>query len=235
MLAFLLACAPDPTRYRGYGVEDTGTPTTTTPGTINGCVPGMARVGDVCIDVVEASYEGELGNPDQGAGYPTGTTTGAATVRPGEAPATNITWYQAFGVCENAGKHLCRWEEWRDACDGESGAGGERFPWGSEPEPETVCALVNQDGTTGWDGLVPTGSLAGCRTDEGVFDQVGNAWEWVDLQAWHADGVPLAGKVGGAYYAGYANGACDEPAMTEHPPYFAGTIGFRCCVDPTGE
>jgi hypothetical protein len=147
-------------------------------------------------------------------------------------PTTLVTWYDAVDACAADGRHLCTWEEWRDACDGTPGDGGSTFPWGDTPEPETICALADPDGTTTWSELQPTASLSECATSDGVYDQMGNAWEWVDLGRVDDSGVPVPGKVGGAWYAGHANARCDVDPMDEHPPDFRGTIGFRCCVAP---
>ena len=32
-----------------------------------------------------------------------------------------------------------------------------------------------------WKHVQPSGSMEGCVSEHGVYDQLGNAWEWVDL------------------------------------------------------
>lgn len=196
----------------------------------------MVGVGDpiaYCIDAYEADVDGNAtGNADQGPDYPDGSTTGAAWPVAGVLPQVNVSWYQAYALCQNAGKHLCTPQEWADACDGLIGEGGSRFAWGESPEADEVCAAAHEDGTSDYTELSLTGSFPGCATPTGIYDQAGNAWEWVDLGEHDETGRPIAAKVGGAYYAGAGNTACDFVPMTEHPPEFEGTIGVRCCALP---
>lgn len=253
MLALLLACtAPDTERPR-YG-DDTAADTADTAETggetgetgepeetgdsedCTVCPCGMAPVGDpvaYCIDKYENDVDGtDFGNADQGADFPDGSTTGVPYSVAGVPPEIGISWYQAYALCENAGKHLCTPEEWRDGCDGVVGDGGSRWPWGEEPDPDQVCNAVSQDGTSQYTELALTGEFPECRTPSGVFDQSGNAWEWVDPGETGSDGLPKPGKVGGAYYSGQGSLQCGMEPMMDHTPDFSGTIGFRCCVEP---
>lgn len=239
LVAVLLACAPGlPSFGRGgvpqdplptdTGADDTGTTGTTDPTTPPEpvVVAPVVLPSGLAVDAVELTVEGELGNEAQPDG-PDGSTTGVPIALAGVEPTTLVTWYQAVAVCENAGKHLCTWGEWAEAC---AEGTGRTYPWGEEADADTRCALAHPDGSTSWGGLVPTAFLSECRTEAGVYDQVGNAWEWVDLGEVDADGVPVPGKVGGAWYAGYGAGGCPFEPNREHPPDFRGTIGFRCCA-----
>lgn len=237
MLLVLLACQPSEEDRILHWTDDdppadsaeTGSPDTPdTPG----CIDGRVDLGFTCIDAYEAVVSGDPGHPDQGTAWPDGST--AATARPlrGANPTEHLTWYQAYAVCANDGGRLCTWEEWRDACDGSSGDGGVTFPWGEEPHPVERCVVAEADGGTRWTGTQPAGSLPDCAGPNRVFDQMGNLWEWVDLGRVDADGRPVAGKVGGAWYAGHGSAICDGEPITEHPPDFEGAIGFRCCRDP---
>lgn len=231
MLALLLACAaPDePVRFRTVDDLGVGDDTADTAGA-SPCPEGMALAGAVCIDVVEATVEGELGEMNQGFDWPDGSTTAVAIPRTGAIPTTQLSWYQAYAACQNAGKHLCTVDEWRAACSPE----GARYPWGEEGAPEERCALVAPDNETpAPEGLSATGSHPDCAGPEGVFDMIGNAWEWVDPGT-TAQGRPTTAKVGGAYYSGYGSGLCTVDPYVGHPPEFNGTIAARCCVAPAG-
>lgn len=186
-------------------------------------------LGFTCIDPYEAIVSGDLGHPDQGTSWPDGSTTAVAVSRPGVEPAEHLTWYQAFAACENAGAHLCTWEEWRDACDGWAGVGGTTFPWGEKPHSVERCVVAEADGSTRWTSAQPTGSMPDCAGPTGVYDQMGNVWEWVDIGEVDDDGRPVPGKVGGAWYAGYGSAICGGEPNTQHDPDFEGAIGFRCC------
>ena len=183
----------------------------------------MVQVGSFWIDAFEATIEGELGHSDQGANFPDGSTLARARSLRDVVPTLRVSWYQAVAACANAGKHLCTVTEWHDAC------GSGTFPWGEAPRSDEVCAIIREDGTTDWDAVQPTGSLPDCRGPAGVFDQIGNAWEWADPGG--HDGIPTTAKVGGAFYAGAGSGSCVAEPFDGHPPDFDGTIAARCCAD----
>lgn len=227
LIGALSACAgPHEPDLRHGSADNADTADTADTGWDGPCPPGMALVGDtLCIDVVEASVTGELGTADQGAAFPDGSTTAVAEPVVGVVPTINLTWYQAWAACDNAGKRLCSAEEWQTAC-----ADGTLYPWGDSPTPDEVCAVPAADGSGAWDELQPTASLPGCVGPAGVYDQMGNAWEWADGGR-EDDGTPIAAKLGGAYYAGGGNALCVAAPNTEHAPDFEGTIAARCCTD----
>lgn len=244
LTALLTGCTADAERPR-YGDKDTGSDTggdtgeapveTAQPAEYCGACPCDAiGVGDgpaYCIDAYEDLLYSEYGNLDQGPDYPDGSTLGWPKSLPDVMPSINVSWYQAVAMCENVGKRLCTMSEWQDACDGQIGEGGALYPWGESPEPDRVCAAPNHLDVSDYATLQRTGSLPDCRTPSGVYDQVGNAWEWVDPEQTDEDGRPVAAKVGGAYYLGYGSTACGAPPITDHPPEFEGTIAVRCCAD----
>lgn len=226
MLFFLIAgCAPADTGRPHFGSDDSAVDDSAADdsGGSGDCPAGAVLVGSLCIDAWETTVTGDVGNADQGANFPDGSTTATATALSGVQPSVQVTWYQAFAVCQESGRHLCTVDEWQEAC----GAG--RYPWGETPEPVDVCVVTNADGSTEWRGTEPTGSLPECVSPDGVYDQMGNAWEWADPGATTEDGLPATAKLGGAWYAGGADAACGQDAHDEHPPTFEGTIGFRCC------
>jgi hypothetical protein len=105
-------------------------------------------------------------------------------------PATQVSWGQARRCCENTcvlgpdgerlgHKHLPLSSEWEDAGDGVIGEGGTRFPWG-DTYVEGRCALPDEHENPTVGALQPTGSFPDCVSLFGVYDQIGNAWEWMD-------------------------------------------------------
>lgn len=113
-------------------------------------------------------------------------------------------------------------DEWRYAC---LGVQGRRFSYANQ----FSLGRCNVGGATGPDappvGPLPTGDLAGCHSDEGVFDLVGNAMEWVRTTG--PDG--RAAALGGSY----AEGPRADCFSTRFLPEGARSdqIGFRCCQD----
>ncbi|MFZ5476460.1 MAG: formylglycine-generating enzyme family protein [Myxococcota bacterium] len=198
MTLLLLACAPEPEivdrPVQTYG-DDTGTAAWSGP-----CPEYTVQIGDLCVDAYEAFV-----------------LDGIAVSLPGADPTTFVTWDDARSACAAAGKRLCTTAEWQTAC----AWGGGTYPWGEEPAPHEVCAIPDPEGNQRYDEVQPAGSLPDCRNPNGVFDQVGNVWEWVDEA-----GEPY--KVGGAYYTGTANAVCASPPVYHDGD---GTIGLRCCVD----
>jgi formylglycine-generating enzyme required for sulfatase activity len=230
-LLTLLACGPgeDEPAFRGDdGPQDSAE-------TVSPCPQGMVFVASdgtlppegLCIDAYEGTVRGDLGPANHGFDWPDPATT--ATVEPlaGLEPTVHVSWYQAYAACANSGKHLCTTEEWQASC----ASAGTAYPWGNAPEPDAVCAAVDADEQPVVDALQPSGAFPGCVSTEGAYDQLGNAWEWTD-SGLDEDGLPVAHKVGGAWYAGRYNTHCAAPPMSEHAPDFEGTIGVRCCAVP---
>jgi len=159
------------------------------------CPSNAARVGPVCVDKYEASVwettdkasikkirdntitladlraagavqRGISGN-DYGPGCP---PTGKGCVNlyavsiAGVKPSAFMTWFQALAAARNSGKRLLSNAEWQAAALG--------TPDGSP------CVVT---------GPAPqlTGT-PGCVSDAGIFDMVGNVWEFT------ADWVPLS-------------------------------------------
>jgi hypothetical protein len=196
------------------GRGDTGRGDTGAPGDSGeppaeyGCPVGMAPVPSdspsYCIDAYELSEAG----------------ASVASVA-GALPITGITYDDAVAACEarvvldDAGgayatPHLATASEWEDAGDGVLGAGGAAFPWG-ETFDESLCVTLSDEGELQFDGLQPTGSMPECRTEGGVYDQIGNAWEWTDSgQRLDIDGALAALAAEGVTLEIVPSGATDE-------------------------
>ncbi|GIW43551.1 MAG: hypothetical protein KatS3mg077_0833 [Candidatus Binatia bacterium] len=167
------------------------------------CPPDQAAVGSVCVDKYEASVwrlpddpviirKAVLGflsaeqlralGAEQLGTIPDGTCSGEeygarfprnghwrerlyALSLPGVLPSTCITWFQAEQACRLSGKRLLTNAEWQAAVAG-------------TPDPND-----NDDGrttcVTGSDFAAPSGSRSQCVSNWGVYDLVGNVWEWV--------------------------------------------------------
>ena len=109
----------------------------------------------------------------------------------GQSPSSNISYYDAQDYCasidHSTPMRLPTVMEWRDAGDGVIGEGGTDYPWGNDVHAGE-CVLPHEDTT--WDYHQTCGYLSSCVSVFGVYDQIGNLWEWaesglyVDIEAW---------------------------------------------------
>ncbi len=193
-----------------------------------GMVAARGRSGAFCIHAWElhVRHSSRQQAPDDG----NPTSTGELLLsRPGLIP-TRLTWKQASDYCAWAGFHLCTSAEWEDACDGHPGPGGEDYPTVDGGYHTGQCGV--SDYREGFrPSLLPTGSYPQCHTATGIYDMLGNLWEWADPQITDEDGTPIIDKRGAAHYSG-SPATCAFNSPGSHSIHFKGTIGFRCCSDP---
>lgn len=109
----------------------------------------------------------------------------------GTLPAKNVSLIEAMAYCENmpvldqdGQEHgymkLATRKNWRDAGDGVLGEGGTLYPWGEVDDGR--CILDSPRRPWRWKDRQLTGSAEECKSESGVYDQIGNLWEWVDLE-----------------------------------------------------
>ena len=97
----------------------------------------------------------------------------APQIWPGEEahPVRGVTWEQAAAYCSWAKKRLPNEAEWEAAGRG-PGAAPQLYPWGTDATAGgSTSNLPDQD-------TYPVGSLSFNQSLLGVFDMVGNVWEW---------------------------------------------------------
>lgn len=218
----------------------------------------MVRVGPICIDQYEASVWSQ---PPDSQGNPQGTRFGATTFNypcsdngndcsrlrvlrvpgkaifaasvPGVIPSRFITWFQAQQACANVGKRLPRNGEWQMAAAGTPDAG-------DSPGLEGCNTIASVP--------TPTGSRSFCVSNWGVFDMVGNAFEWVEdwvpqstacvpplfnddfncLAGASTSSGPGALTRGGSYFSSGANAGVFALFGSNPPSNSNALIGFRC-------
>jgi hypothetical protein len=143
----------------------------------NGSCPGnmsyINKLGGYCIDSYEAS------KPDANS-TSAGSNTSFATSKPNVLLWVSVSQTAARTACQNAGKHLCTSEEWLGAANIKAqiyylpsgAASGTRIP--SNSSDNSACVTYSQ--------CTPctTGSHTDCISAEGVYDLIGNVWEWVN-------------------------------------------------------
>lgn len=155
----------------------------------NGPGDVMVRAGSICID----RYENSLWTKRVGGTQITGpipcdfngqNCEGKIFARSvkGVPPRSDISWFQAQQALANSGKQLPTSAEWQQAVSG-------------TPDPGGCNVSTNL--------VANAGASAGCVSDYGANDMVGNLWEWT------ADWVPGSD----------ACGAWPEAPGSENQPY----------------
>ena len=139
----------------------------------------------------------------------------------GAIPLTNVSREEATKLCSERGKRLCSELEWERACKGPE---NRLYEYGDRYRPEP-CNTGSQP------LLRPSGLRVACRSDYGVRDMHGGAWEWTRSPFGRGSTRELAAVRGGNAPAGELVGRCAN-AIGRSPESRSPSIGFRCCVGP---
>ncbi len=147
-------------------------------------------------------------------------------------PVTGVNWEDAKAYAAWIGKRLPTEEEWEFAARGDSNY---LYPWGNE----WIKGKANADGESKM--LMKIGELNGA-SKFGVYDMVGNVWEWTasDFKAYPNGTLPkaFAGKSNLKTIRGGSFQSTKEFATTTYRIGWAATgaenydaTGFRCVKD----
>jgi formylglycine-generating enzyme required for sulfatase activity len=158
--------------------------------------------------------------------YLAGTGAPAPVVwpaKPGEErhPVRGVTWDQADAYCKWKNKRLPKEAEWEAAGRG-PGTDPQLYPWGDDPsDGGNTQKLPNQN-------TYEVGTQSFNKSPAGVFDMVGNVWEWVG----EPYSSPPAGFriLRGTSYGNILDLAFRLPTAPDDPNYFP-QAGFRCAAD----
>jgi formylglycine-generating enzyme len=168
-----------------------------------------------------------------------------ALSKPDVTPNGYLSGLMAERACHNAGKRLCRYDEWLTACEGEA---KRRYPYGVEyrqgacnifrplhpaKELHDNAAVGHLDPRldlvrepNGDPLLRHTGATPACKSEwggEAAWDMNGNLDEWVDDEK---------GRFVGGFFSRSKRDGC-ESSVTAHPPaYLDYSTGTRCCWSP---
>ena len=170
---------------------------------------GMVHIGDFAIDVYE---------------FPN---------RKGVSPTVDITWSRARDLCRDQGKRLCTDSEWERAC-----RGPENYLYGYSDTFESGRCNTPYKENDIWrrDAVAPSGTFAQCHSSHGVYDMIGNVWEWTD--GWYDRAKGWRVVRGGSWFNSVNLARADERyGRLLDADFHLDLVGFRCCrsLAPAGE
>lgn len=177
-------------------------------------------------------------------------------------PITGVSWYDAVAYCRAQGKHLPTEAEWEKAA---RGTDGRLYSWGNEPITCARAVYMDKSGRSCGVRKLRGGHPEKGRPLEvgsrppglfGLFDMIGNSWEWTfdwHSESWAACGAscqgadpkgPCEGREpcpghrrrvvrGGSWYwpAEYNTTVYRRPHVPANRPEFH-HFGFRCAASP---
>jgi gamma-glutamyl hercynylcysteine S-oxide synthase len=159
---------------------------------------------------------------------------------PGEErhPVVGVSWYEAAACARWLGKRLPTDAEWVKAGSwpvpvAAANRAQRRFPWGDAMD----CSRANLWGS-GANRIVPVDQFAEGVSVGGVYQLIGNVWEWTSGNyrgSDHPTGEvtlpgPLKNIRGGAFDTYFDNQATCQFQSGEDPLRRRHNIGFRCAV-----
>jgi serine/threonine-protein kinase len=179
--------------------------------------PQVIPLKDFWIDQYQITYA-------QYQQYMTETGAPQPQIWPGEGdhPVLGVTWEQALAYCQWAHKRLPSEAEWEAAGRG-PGTVPQLYPWGNDVTAEgQALKLPDQD-------TYPVGTQSFNKSPFGVFDMVGNVWEWVgEPYSTGQEGIKL---LRGGRYGLPINDLAYRLAVAPGDTRYIKFAGFRCAAD----
>jgi formylglycine-generating enzyme len=162
----------------------------------------------------------------------------------GEYPTAAINAYEATNLCSSVGKRICEYNEWYNACVGKENF---RYSYGqhhirgycNDEKTGWVKPRWELMGTPGWKTYAHTlykgdiiGAHPNCKSDEGVYDMLGNVREWT-----RSPGTRYGYTVAASYWYGDMQTdpnlhlSCKYKIVNHSQSFSSYEFGARCCKD----
>jgi sulfatase modifying factor 1 len=219
----------------------------------SGCFEEQIKIDHLCVDKYEAYVVEIDASGAERSHSPYDVVVEGLRVRAkvaaGVVPQAYISQLQSTEACANAGKRLCKADEFIRAC---RGADKKSFyPYGGTQHQKGICnegkgsfvAVAFGQDNNKWtyanfndpkldqmeNGLAKTGAYDKCVSPDGAFDMVGNLHEWVDEGP---DRNNHGRFRGGSFGDAEVNGpGCMYVTSAHELAYHDYSTGFRCCAD----
>ena len=141
-------------------------------------------------------------------------------------PTVDVTFTQAQSICGQVGKRLCSEQEWQRAATGPDNyiyGYGDTFESGRCNTP-----VLRHSHWESGRSLAKSGAFPLCCNNYGLYDMIGNVWEWTN--GWHSQAHQWRVVRGGSYFNS-ANMARSDSRYGQflHEQFYLDLIGFRCC------
>jgi iron(II)-dependent oxidoreductase len=156
----------------------------------------------------------------------------------GDYPVVGVSWFEACAYARWVGKRLSTDPEWEKAGSWPLSVAGHirsqrRFPWGDAMD-RLRCNIWG----SGPEQLVPVTDFAEGVSVGGVYQLIGNTWEWTtgSFGCWGPVrrelmvSVPMKSVRGGAFDTYFENQASCQFVSGENPISRKHNIGFRCAL-----